>query len=120
MSVDIGRVPSVAAQTASVARSAPEESTDPRDETVATAAPREDVQLKEAGANTLLERLIDAGTKMDSRLSIDHDDITGSYVYRILDGRTGEIVRQFPYEEQLELLRFLNEQQEGVIFDQRV
>ncbi len=118
MSVDIGRVPSVAAQSAGVARSAPEDADVERDLSVAPDAPLGEAQPKDSRVNTLLERLIDAGTKVDSRLSIDHDDITGSYVYRILDGRTGEIVRQFPYEEQLELLRFLNEQQ-GLVVDQK-
>jgi flagellar protein FlaG len=122
MSVDIGPVtPSAAGQTAGVARSAPNESdfSVVRGEVAEQAAPREEQTSQELRANALLERLIDTGPNFDARLSIDQDDVTGSFVYRILDVRTGEVLRQFPDEDRLELLRYLGERQ-GLIVDQRI
>lgn len=41
----------------------------------------------------------------DLRLVIEEDATTGSYVYRTIDRRTGEVVQQFPVEAVLKLKR---------------
>ncbi len=42
-------------------------------------------------------------TAADFRLVIELDRATGSYVYKTLDRKTGEVVRQLPREEVLRL-----------------
>lgn len=39
----------------------------------------------------------------DLRLVIEEDDVSGSFVYKVFDRRTGEVVQQFPREEVLRL-----------------
>jgi flagellar protein FlaG len=39
----------------------------------------------------------------DLRLIIEEDPASGSYVYKTLDNRTGEVVQQFPIEQVLRL-----------------
>jgi flagellar protein FlaG len=39
----------------------------------------------------------------DLRLMIEEDEGTGSFVYKVFDRRTGEVVQQFPREEVLRL-----------------
>jgi flagellar protein FlaG len=54
----------------------------------------------------------DAGTKVhvangqdqaDLRLIIEEDNGSGSYVYKTVDRRTGEVVQQFPREQILKM-----------------
>ena len=40
---------------------------------------------------------------VDYRLVIEEDPITGSFIYKTLDRRTGEVVNQFPREQVLRL-----------------
>ena len=78
----------------------------------------EDAAAERERARSLLDRLNASGPNLHARLSIDHDDEVDAYVYRILDSRSGEVVRQFPQEETLELMRFLGKQQ-GLIVDHK-
>jgi flagellar protein FlaG len=39
----------------------------------------------------------------DLRLVIEEDPVSGSYIYKTLDRRTGEVVQQLPREEVLRL-----------------
>ena len=39
----------------------------------------------------------------DFRLVIEEDKATGSYIYKTLDRRTGEVIQQFPRDEVLKL-----------------
>ena len=39
----------------------------------------------------------------DLRLVIEEDQVSGTFVYKTLDRRTGEIVKQFPREEVVRL-----------------
>jgi flagellar protein FlaG len=39
----------------------------------------------------------------DLRLVIEEDEVSGTFVYKTLDRRTGEIVRQFPRDEVVRL-----------------
>jgi flagellar protein FlaG len=41
------------------------------------------------------------GEEADLRLVIEEDQVSGSYVYKTVNRRTGEIVQQFPREEVL-------------------
>ena len=56
----------------------------------------------------------------NGRLSIDHDDETGDYIYRLVDKETGEVINQWPREEVLERARIAREQFEGLIVDRSV
>jgi flagellar protein FlaG len=80
---------------------------------------RDDAPRTERGRDELFKRLGVAGPNFDARLSIVQDDVTRDFVYRILNTQTGEVVRQFPKEEMLELLRFLSEKQ-GLVVDRQV
>jgi flagellar protein FlaG len=46
----------------------------------------------------------DAGTEeTDVRLVIEEDQASGAYIYKTYDRRTGEVLKQFPREEILEM-----------------
>lgn len=51
----------------------------------------------------------------DLRLVIEEDQDTGSFVYKTLDRRTGEVVQQLPSEEVLRLKRGDNYEAGSVI-----
>ena len=40
---------------------------------------------------------------VDYRLVIEEDPVTGSFIYKTVDRRTGEVVNQFPREQVLRL-----------------
>lgn len=44
-----------------------------------------------------------AADQPDVRLIIEEDATTGSYVYKTMDRRTGEVIQQFPREQILRL-----------------
>jgi flagellar protein FlaG len=44
-----------------------------------------------------------ASEEVDLRLEIEEDQASGTYVYKTIDRRTGEVVQQFPREEILRL-----------------
>ena len=54
----------------------------------------------------------------DVRLIIEEDEKTGSFVYKTMDRRTGQVIQQFPREE---ILRLKQEQQyiAGAVIDAR-
>ncbi len=54
-----------------------------------------------------------------TRLSIEADRDTGDYIYRFLDPDTGEVVRQYPREEFMELARKAKAEA-GALLDQQV
>lgn len=56
----------------------------------------------------------------NGRLSIDQDDVTGDYIYRLVDKETGEVINQWPREEVLKQARIAREQFEGLIVDRSV
>jgi len=53
------------------------------------------------------------------QLKIDREEESGKFIYRLLDPETGEVTRQWPPEEYLDLVAFLKDQQGGRV-DQRV
>jgi flagellar protein FlaG len=115
MSVDFGSLRPADAQ-AGVAPSSQEQY--PAEKVAEAAESQQDASKAERHAGALLERLTKGGTYSALRLSIERDDVTGDFVYRFLDARSGELVRQYPSEEMLELLRFLGEQP-GLVVDQK-
>ncbi|MGD2131817.1 MAG: flagellar protein FlaG [Maricaulaceae bacterium] len=66
-----------------------------------------------------LTELTDGAYNEHARLSIDRDDEADAFVYRILDNRSGEIIRQFPAEDMLDLLAYLGEHS-GLVIDRKV
>lgn len=55
----------------------------------------------------------------NERLSISRDAETGTFIYRSIDRRTGEVVRQWPVESMLQFKAHLR-QAEGVLIDSRI
>ena len=119
MSVEVGRVdPSVASPKEGVARGSPEinnRKSRPDDQGGENAAPVRDSDR----AREVLGRLAENNLHLNSRLSIDLDKEAGAFVYRVLDNRSGEVVRQFPAEKALELMRYLG-QERGLVVDRKV
>jgi flagellar protein FlaG len=66
-----------------------------------------------------VERLIRRSLPSNSKLQIEHDKETGTFIYRSVDSETGEILKQWPPEQLLKLRAHLAEV-EGVLFDQKV
>lgn len=46
-------------------------------------------------------KILAALTPPSTRLSIVHDEATGRYVFKSIDEKTGEVVRQYPTEDML-------------------
>lgn len=67
-----------------------------------------------AGLGHATERAAENG-----RLFIEQDEATGNYVYRIIDRETGEVIRQYPREEVLEMQKAINAAR-GLILDRLV
>ena len=69
-------------------------------------------------AEELLNRLLSSELGQ-SRLRINRHDAAGRFVYESIDKRSGEVVKQFPTEEILEVLAFYREAQ-GLVVDDEV
>ena len=55
----------------------------------------------------------------NTKLQIEHNKETGTFIYRSIDPETGEVVRQWPPEQLLELREHLAEM-EGLLLDKEV
>lgn len=55
----------------------------------------------------------------DSRLQIDRDDVSGLFIYRSIDRRSGEVLKQYPTEEMLKFISYYRER-EGLVLDDNV
>ena len=66
-----------------------------------------------------VEKLIKKSLPSNSKLQIEQDKATGTYIYRSIDPDTGEVIQQWPPEKLLELRDFLKEM-EGVLVDKQV
>ncbi|SRR5258706_1547617 len=83
--------------------------------TVTNLAPEQRVEvLQEAVA-----KLIKKSLPTNSKLQIEQDKTSGTFVYRSIDPDTGEIIRQWPPEKLLELRDYLKEM-EGVLVDKKI
>lgn len=56
----------------------------------------------------------------NGRLSIDQDESSGDYIYRLVDKETGEVINQWPREEVLRRAALAREQYEGLVVDKQV
>jgi uncharacterized FlaG/YvyC family protein len=65
-----------------------------------------------------VEKLIKKSLPSNSKLQIEQDKSTGTFIYRSVDPDTGEIIQQWPPEKLLELRDFLKEM-EGVLVDKQ-
>ncbi len=66
-----------------------------------------------------VEKLIKKSLPTNSKLQIEQDKETGTFIYRSVDPNTGEVIQQWPSEKLLELRSFLKEM-EGVLVDKQV
>jgi len=63
--------------------------------------------------------LIRRSLPSNSKLQIEQDEETGTFIYHSVDPDTGEVLRQWPSEQLLKLREHLSEM-EGVLFDKEV
>ena len=61
-----------------------------------------DVPLEKVAAS--IQTLLPDSFTNDTKLSIDRDEDTGLFIYRTVDRRSGEVVRQFPPEDILKYI----------------
>jgi len=61
-----------------------------------------------------IERLAETALE-GSRLSIEKHESSGMFVYNLVDSATGEIVRQWPQKEMVELKEYLRTRQAGLV-----
>ncbi len=66
-----------------------------------------------------IEKLIRKSLPANSKLQIEQDKITGTFIYRTIDAETGELIRQWPPEQLLKLRESLAEM-EGMLVDKKV
>ena len=67
----------------------------------------------------VIEKLIKKSLPSNSKLRIDHDKETGTYIYRAVDPDTGEVISQYPPEQLVKLRQFLAEM-EGMLVDKKI
>jgi uncharacterized FlaG/YvyC family protein len=66
-----------------------------------------------------VEKLIKKSLPPNSKLQIEQDKSTGTFVYRSINPDTGEVIRQWPPQQLLEMREYLKEM-EGVLVDKQV
>ena len=66
-----------------------------------------------------VEKLIRRSLPSNSKLQIEQDRETGTFIYRSVDPETGEVLRQWPPEQLLNLREHLSEV-EGILFDKEI
>ena len=66
-----------------------------------------------------VEKLIRRSLPSNSKLQIEQDKETGTFIYRSVDAETGEILQVWPPEQMLKLREHLSEF-EGMFVDKRV
>jgi uncharacterized FlaG/YvyC family protein len=66
-----------------------------------------------------MDKLIRKGLPSNSKLQIDQDKETGTFIYRSVNPDTGEVIQQWPPEQLLKLREYLHEM-EGMLVDKKV
>ncbi len=66
-----------------------------------------------------IEKLIKKSLPSNSKLQIDRDKETGTYIYRAVDPETGEVISQYPPEQIVKLRDYLAEM-EGMLVDKKI
>ena len=67
----------------------------------------------------VIEKLIKKSLPSNSKLRIDHDKETGTYIYRAVDPETGQVISQYPPEQMIKLRDYLAEMA-GMLFDKKI
>ncbi len=67
----------------------------------------------------LLDKLVEGELRPFARLRIERNEDAGAFVYTTVDSRSGDVIRQWPRQEVLEMMSEARES-EGVMFDTRV
>jgi flagellar protein FlaG len=67
----------------------------------------------------VIEKLIKKSLPSNTKLRIEQDKKTGSYIYRAVDPETGEVISQYPSEEVVKLRDYLTEMA-GLLVDQKI
>jgi flagellar protein FlaG len=67
----------------------------------------------------VIEKLIKKSLPSNSKLQIDHDAATGTYIYRAINPETGEVISQYPPEQLVKLREYLAEV-EGLLVDKKI
>ncbi len=89
----------------------------------ATESPKKEVQDATVDTNTSVSDV--ASTRIESepvqvaanvRLVIEKNEVSGGYIYKSIDGNTGEVIQQFPREEILRVIA-ASRAAEGMIID---
>jgi len=70
----------------------------------------------ESRLNELLEEIIEDG-RPNRAIRVSRDEESGRFVYRSVDIASGEVIRQFPPEEILRLVRAVREAA-GLVLDE--
>ncbi len=73
------------------------------------------VEILEAAVEKLIRRSLPS----NSKLQIEQDRDTGTFIYRSVDPETGEILRQWPPEQLLKMREHLSDL-EGMLFDKEI
>src|SRR5258706_6795806 len=84
-------------------------------DTVTNLSPEQRIEVLQEAVAKLIKKSLPA----NSKLQIEQDKTTGTFVYRSIDPDTGEVISQWPSEKLLELRDFLA-QMEGVLVDKTV
>lgn len=71
----------------------------------------QDVSQKtlEARRRQIVDAISESQTAASGRLIIERNDDTGKYVHKLIDASTGEVVRQWPKEQFVELAKTFGE-----------
>jgi len=67
----------------------------------------------------VIEKLIKKSLPANSKLQIDYDKETGTYIYRAVDPDTGAVISQYPSEQIVKLRQYLSEM-EGMLVDKKI
>jgi len=78
-------------------------------------APGQRIEALEAA----VEKLIKKGLPPNSKLQVSQDEDSGTFIYRSVNPDTGEVIKQWPPEQLLNLREALREL-EGMLFDQQI
>jgi uncharacterized FlaG/YvyC family protein len=73
------------------------------------------VEILEAAVEKLIRRSLPS----NSKLQIEQDRDTGTFIYRSVDPETGEVLRQWPPEQLLKMREHLSDL-EGMLFDKEI
>ena len=66
-----------------------------------------------------IDKLIKKGLPSNSKLQIEQDKESGTFIYRSVDPDTGEVIKQWPPEQLVKLREYLH-QMEGMLLDKHV